>query len=89
VIGQKPQRVMVIRWKSLVTPDTAETSDVAIRFFETHPADIGVSYVGLGGPGDGSNAFIGFSTKSGGVFTLGNHEAVVQNQSSLIFRAGL
>jgi hypothetical protein len=89
VIGQKPQRVMVIRWKNLVTPDTAEPSDVAIRFFENHPTDIGVSYVGLAGPQDGSNGFIGFSTKSGGVFTLGNHEAVVQNESSLIFRPGL
>jgi hypothetical protein len=89
VIGQKPQRVMVIRWKNLVTPDTTEPSDVAIRFFENHSADIGVSYVGLGGPKDGSNAFIGFSRKSGGVFTLGNHEAVVQNGTSLIFRPGL
>ncbi len=90
VVGQKPQRVMVLRWTNLVTPDTAEPSDVAIRFFEDHPADIGVSYVNLGGPTkDGSNGFIGFSTKSGDVFTLGNHEAVVQNESSLIFRTGL
>jgi nicotinamide mononucleotide (NMN) deamidase PncC len=62
---------------------------VAIRFFEDRSADIGVSYVGLAGPKDGSNGFIGFSMRSGGVFTLGNHEAVVQNESSLIFRAGL
>ena len=89
IIGQKPERIMVIRWTSLVTPDTTETSDVALRFFETHPADVGVSYVGLGGPKDGSNGFIGFSNRAGGVFTLGNHEAVVQDQSSLIFRAGL
>jgi len=89
VFGQKPQRVMVIRWKSLVTADTADPSDVAIRFFEDHPASIGVSYVGLGGPQDGSNGFIGFSTKPGDVFTLGNHESVVQNESSLIFRTGL
>jgi hypothetical protein len=89
VFGQKPQRVMVIRWQSLVTADTAEPSDVAIRFFEDAPANIGVSYVGLGGPQDGSNGFIGFSTKPGDVFTLGNHESVVQNESSLIFRTGL
>jgi hypothetical protein len=89
VFGQKPQRVMVLRWKSLVTADTAEPSDVAIRFFEDQPANIGVSYVGLGGPKDGSNGFIGFSTKPGDVFTLGNHESVVQNESSLIFRTGL
>lgn len=90
VIGQKPQRVMVLRWTNLVTPDTAAPSDVAVRFFEDHPADIGVSYVSLGGPTtDGSNAFIGFSTRSGDVFTLGNHEAVVQNETSLIFRPGL
>jgi len=89
VIGQKPDRMMVIRWKSLVTPDTTETSDVALRFFESHPADAGVSYVELGGPKDGSNGFIGFSNRAGSVFTLGNHESVVQNESSLIFRAGL
>jgi hypothetical protein len=89
IIGQKPERIMVIRWTSLVTPDTTETSDVALRFFETHPADAGVSYVGLGGPKDGSNGFIGFSNRAGGVFTLGNHEAAVQNESSLIFRPGL
>ena len=76
--------------RSLVTPDTTDRSDVAIRFFEDHPADIGVSYVRLGGPTpDGSSAFIGFSTRSGNIFTLGNHEAVVQNGSSLIFRPGL
>jgi len=88
VLGQKPHRVMVVRW-NLVTPDTTDRSDVAMRFFEDHPAEIGVSYVGLGGPTpDGSSAFIGFSTSSGNVFTLGNHEAVVQNGSSLIFRPG-
>ena len=89
VRGQKPSRVMILRWKNLVTADTSEPSDVAIRFFEDHPTDIGVSYIHLGGPKDGSNAFIGFSTKSGNVFTLGNHEAAVQNESSLIFRPGL
>jgi len=40
-------------------------------------------------PRDGSNAFIGFSSRSGAVFTLGDHEAVVQDESSLIFRSGL
>ena len=75
--------------EGLVTADTTEPSDVAIRFFEDHPTDISVSYIHLGGPKDGSNAFIGFSTKSGNVFTLGNHEAAVQNESSLIFRPGL
>ena len=89
VLGQKPSRVMILRWKNLVTADTTEPSDVAIRFFEDHPTDISVSYIHLGGPKDGSNAFIGFSTKSGNVFTLGNHEAAVQNESSLIFRPGL
>jgi hypothetical protein len=89
VIGQKPQRVMVLRWTNLVTADTAEPSYVAIRFFEDHPASIGVSYVSLGGPKDGSNRFIGFATRSGAVFTLGDDEAVVQNESSLIFRTGL
>jgi hypothetical protein len=80
---------MILRWKNLMTADTPEPSDVAIRFFENHPADIGVSCIDLGGPKDGSNAFIGFSTKSGNVFTLGDQEAVVQNETSSIFRAGL
>lgn len=89
VLGQKPDRVMVLRW-NLVTPGTTQRSDVAIRLFEDDPANIGVSYISLGGPStDGSNAFIGFSTRSGSVFTLGDHQAVVKNASSLIFRPGL
>ena len=89
VIGQKPRRVMVVRWRNMVTADTGESSDVAIRFFEERPADIAISYIGLGGPTkDGSNGFIGFSARSGDVFTLGNDEPVVQNESSLIFRPG-
>jgi hypothetical protein len=88
VLGQKPHRVMVLRW-NLVTPGTTLRSDVAIRLFEDDPAVIGVSYISLGGTTDGSNAFIGFSTKSGNVFTLGDHQAVVKNASSLIFRPGL
>ena len=86
MLDTKPRRVVVVRW-NLVTPGTTERSDVAIRFFEDHPADIGVSYIDLRGTAtDGSNGFIGFATKSGAIFMLGDHEPAVENGRSLIFR---
>src|SRR5262249_15158977 len=85
VLDTKPRRVVVIRWQ-LVIPGTTQRSDVAIRFFEDHSGDVGVSYVNLPGTTDGSNGFIGFTTKAGDLFTLGDHQAAVINGRSLIFR---